>query len=215
MHVLERQCFGWFRTADPRQATFLPLEFAMSAATDPMIRRIGLAQSVRPRLAPARAGHARRFRRILARYVSRHSPAAPAARPDRGDRGRRAAGRVSVQPGIQPAGALGHRAVSRPVLCRSRARSDSAQRRLTCGLLAMNGEQHRRNRRIVKEPFGLRAISTYGETIATADRRDARRLAARRRARHGRGDAAVHAARHQHDCCSAWMIRSWPIGWAT
>ena len=41
----------------------------------------------------------------------------------------------------------------------------SAQRRLTCGLLAMNGEQHRRNRRIVKEPFGLRAISTYGETI--------------------------------------------------
>jgi cytochrome P450 len=41
----------------------------------------------------------------------------------------------------------------------------SAQRRLTCGLLAMNGDQHRRNRRIVKEPFGLRAISTYGETI--------------------------------------------------
>ena len=29
----------------------------------------------------------------------------------------------------------------------------------------MNGDQHRRNRRIVKEPFGLRAISTYGETI--------------------------------------------------
>jgi cytochrome P450 len=42
----------------------------------------------------------------------------------------------------------------------------SSQRRLTCGLLAMNGEQHRRNRRMVKEPFGLRAISTYGETIA-------------------------------------------------
>jgi cytochrome P450 len=41
----------------------------------------------------------------------------------------------------------------------------SAQRRLTCGLLAMNGEQHRRNRRIVKEPFGLRAISGYGETV--------------------------------------------------
>jgi cytochrome P450 len=41
----------------------------------------------------------------------------------------------------------------------------SAQRRLTCGLLAMNGEQHRRNRRIVKEPFGLKAIATYGETI--------------------------------------------------
>lgn len=41
----------------------------------------------------------------------------------------------------------------------------SAQRRVTSGLLAMNGEQHRRNRRIVKEPFGLRAISTYGDTI--------------------------------------------------
>ena len=42
----------------------------------------------------------------------------------------------------------------------------SAQRRVTCGLLAMNGEQHRRNRRMVKEPFGLRAIGTYGEVIA-------------------------------------------------
>jgi cytochrome P450 len=41
----------------------------------------------------------------------------------------------------------------------------SAQRRVTSGLLAMNGDQHRRNRRIVKEPFGLRAIGTYGETI--------------------------------------------------
>ncbi|HVT29698.1 MAG TPA: cytochrome P450, partial [Lacipirellulaceae bacterium] len=42
----------------------------------------------------------------------------------------------------------------------------SAQRRCTCGLLAMNGEQHRRNRRIVKEPFSLRSISQYGSTIA-------------------------------------------------
>src|SRR4029079_13039127 len=41
----------------------------------------------------------------------------------------------------------------------------SSQRRCTSGLLAMNGEQHRRNRRIVKEPFGLRAISNYGSTI--------------------------------------------------
>src|SRR4051812_48647057 len=41
----------------------------------------------------------------------------------------------------------------------------SAQRRLTCGLLAMNGEQHRRNRRLVKEPFGLRAINNYADTI--------------------------------------------------
>ncbi|HEX2475163.1 MAG TPA: cytochrome P450 [Lacipirellulaceae bacterium] len=47
-----------------------------------------------------------------------------------------------------------------------RGPKQSAQRRLTCGLLAMNGEQHRRNRRIVKEPFGLRAIAGYGETIA-------------------------------------------------
>ncbi len=41
----------------------------------------------------------------------------------------------------------------------------SSQRRLTCGLLAMNGEQHRRNRRVVKEPFGLRAIGSYEERI--------------------------------------------------
>jgi len=46
-----------------------------------------------------------------------------------------------------------------------RGPKNSPQRRLTSGLLAMNGEQHRRNRRVVKEPFGLRAISTYGETI--------------------------------------------------
>jgi cytochrome P450 len=46
-----------------------------------------------------------------------------------------------------------------------RGPKNSAQRRVTCGLLQMNGEQHRRNRRIVKEPFGLRSISTYGETI--------------------------------------------------
>jgi cytochrome P450 len=30
----------------------------------------------------------------------------------------------------------------------------------------MNGQQHRRNRRMVKEPFSRRAISTYSETIA-------------------------------------------------
>jgi cytochrome P450 len=41
----------------------------------------------------------------------------------------------------------------------------SSQRRCTCGLLAMNGEQHKRNRRVVKEPFGLRAISTYAPAI--------------------------------------------------
>ncbi len=41
----------------------------------------------------------------------------------------------------------------------------SAQRRLTGGLLSMNGQQHRRNRRMVKEPFSRRAISTYTKTI--------------------------------------------------
>jgi cytochrome P450 len=42
---------------------------------------------------------------------------------------------------------------------------NSSQRRCTCGLLAMNGDQHRRNRRVVKEPFSLRTISTYAPTI--------------------------------------------------
>jgi cytochrome P450 len=46
-----------------------------------------------------------------------------------------------------------------------RGPKQSSQRRLTCGLLAMNGPQHRRNRRLVKEPFSLRTIATYGESI--------------------------------------------------
>jgi cytochrome P450 len=46
-----------------------------------------------------------------------------------------------------------------------RGPKNSAQRRVTCGLLSMNGEQHRRNRRMVKEPFALRSIGTYVETI--------------------------------------------------
>lgn len=41
----------------------------------------------------------------------------------------------------------------------------SSQRRVTCGLLAMNGEQHKRNRRMVKEPFGPKAIAAYHPTI--------------------------------------------------
>lgn len=41
----------------------------------------------------------------------------------------------------------------------------SSQRRVTCGLLAMNGEQHKRNRRMVKEPFGPKAIEAYRPTI--------------------------------------------------
>ena len=34
-----------------------------------------------------------------------------------------------------------------------RGPKNSAQRRLTCGLLSMNGEDHKRNRRIVMGPF--------------------------------------------------------------
>lgn len=41
----------------------------------------------------------------------------------------------------------------------------SAQRRVTCGLLAMNGQQHRRNRRAVKERFSLKAIASYRPAI--------------------------------------------------
>ena len=47
-----------------------------------------------------------------------------------------------------------------------RGPKNSAQRRLSGGLLSMNGQQHRRNRRLVKEPFSRRAISTYSTTIA-------------------------------------------------
>jgi len=47
-----------------------------------------------------------------------------------------------------------------------RGPKNSAQRRLTGGLLSMNGQQHRRNRRMVKEPFSRRAIATYSESIA-------------------------------------------------
>lgn len=46
-----------------------------------------------------------------------------------------------------------------------RGPKNSAQRRLTGGLLSMNGQQHRRNRHMVKEPFSRRAIVTYRETI--------------------------------------------------
>lgn len=41
----------------------------------------------------------------------------------------------------------------------------SSQRRLTCGLLGMNGEQHARNRRILKDAFSLRAIAGYRPAV--------------------------------------------------
>jgi cytochrome P450 len=42
----------------------------------------------------------------------------------------------------------------------------SSQRKLTTGLLGMNGEQHKRNRRLVKEPFSKRSLLTYYQRIA-------------------------------------------------
>lgn len=48
----------------------------------------------------------------------------------------------------------------------------SSQRRVTCGLLAMNGEQHKRNRRMVKEPFGPKAIEAYRPTIEALAREE-------------------------------------------
>lgn len=41
----------------------------------------------------------------------------------------------------------------------------SAQRRLTCGILSMNGEEHRRHRRMVHGPFQKRAVSGYRDQI--------------------------------------------------
>ena len=41
----------------------------------------------------------------------------------------------------------------------------SSHRRVTCGLLGMNGEQWKRNRRLLKEPFGLKQIASYRATI--------------------------------------------------
>ena len=44
---------------------------------------------------------------------------------------------------------------------------DSAQRRLTCGLLSMNGEEHKQQRRTVSSPFEKRAIVLYYDAITT------------------------------------------------
>lgn len=41
----------------------------------------------------------------------------------------------------------------------------SAQRRLTCGLLSMNGEEHKQHRRIVMGPFQKKAIQAYHDTV--------------------------------------------------
>ncbi len=43
----------------------------------------------------------------------------------------------------------------------------SSQRRLTSGLLSMNGDEHRRNRRMVMGPFQKKAIANYHDTIVS------------------------------------------------
>jgi cytochrome P450 len=42
---------------------------------------------------------------------------------------------------------------------------NSAQRRVTCGLLSMNGETHKQQRRIVMEPFQKRSIVGYHDSV--------------------------------------------------
>jgi cytochrome P450 len=46
-----------------------------------------------------------------------------------------------------------------------RGPKNSAQRRLTSGLLSMNGEDHKRNRRIVMGPFQKRSVEAYRDSL--------------------------------------------------
>jgi cytochrome P450 len=46
-----------------------------------------------------------------------------------------------------------------------RGPKNSPQRRLTSGLLSMNGEQHKQHRRLVQEPFQKRAIVGYHDAV--------------------------------------------------
>lgn len=76
---------------------------------------------------------------------------------------------------------LNHQVLSDPTTFQARffgirGPKRSSQRRLTCGLLAMNGEQHRRNRRMLKEPFGLKTIAGYRPAIAELAREAAAEL---------------------------------------
>ncbi len=48
-----------------------------------------------------------------------------------------------------------------------RGPKNSSQRRLTCGLLSMNGDEHKQQRRQVSGPFEKRAIGVHHDTIAT------------------------------------------------
>ncbi|HEV2945781.1 MAG TPA: cytochrome P450 [Gemmataceae bacterium] len=47
-----------------------------------------------------------------------------------------------------------------------RGPKNSAQRRLTSGLLTMNGEEHKRHRRMVFEPFQKKSIEKYRDALA-------------------------------------------------
>jgi cytochrome P450 len=48
---------------------------------------------------------------------------------------------------------------------------NSSQRRLTCGILSMNGEEHRRHRRLVAAPFQKQSILGYhADLVAQAER---------------------------------------------
>jgi len=48
-----------------------------------------------------------------------------------------------------------------------RGSRNSAQRRLTSGLLSMNGTEHKANRRLVMEPFQKKVIASYFENICS------------------------------------------------
>ena len=67
---------------------------------------------------------------------------------------------------------LNHHLLSDPKTFHSRfftlrGSKNSSQRRLTSGLLSMNGEEHKQQRRQVSGPFEKRAIAVYHDTITT------------------------------------------------
>ena len=83
------------------------------------------------------------------------------------------------------------------------------------GLLAMNGDQHRRNRRIVKEPFGLRAISNYGSTIVRLTDELLADLASRAKSATLPKKCGSTCCELPARSCSGWTTRRRPAGWAT
>ncbi len=55
-----------------------------------------------------------------------------------------------------------------------RGPKNSAQRRLTCGLLSMNGEEHKRHRRLVMGPFQKKSLDAYDAPLVRMARELAR-----------------------------------------